>query len=192
VRRPLEQIVDFDDGALLRLVVARRADAFDELYRRHAAAVSAFASRVCADRSVSDDLTQQTFLALWTRASSIAGVGHSIRPWLLTVVRNAAVDRQRRIRPSLELDPKSDRAAESAGPAEVAMQNQLERDIRRALDALATDQRAVIELAYFGGLTQTQIAEVLDTPLGTVKSRVRLAMQHLRRSVDAFGMEALS
>jgi len=72
------------------------------------------------------------------------------------------------------------------------MQHQLERDIRRALDALATDQRAVIELAYFGGLTQTQIAEVLDTPLGTVKSRVRLAMQHLRRSVDAFGVEARS
>jgi len=176
----------------LRLVVARRADAFDELYRRHAAAVSAFAARVCADRSAADDLTQQTFLALWTRASSITSVGYSIRPWLLTVVRNAAVDRQRRMRPSLELDPTSDRAAESAGPAEVAMQHQLERDIRRALDALATDQRAVIELAYFGGLTQTQIAEVLDTPLGTVKSRVRLAMQHLRRSVDAFGVEARS
>ncbi len=70
------------------------------------------------------------------------------------------------------------------------MQHQLERDIRRALDDLDSDQRAVIELAYFGGLTQTEIADVVGAPLGTVKSRVRLAMQHLRRSIE--GAEALS
>lgn len=188
MRRSLEQIDALDDGALLRLVVSRRADAFEELYRRHSAAVFAFASRVCAERSSADDLTQQTFLALWTRAGGIVGTG--IRPWLLTVLRNAAIDRQRRERPTVELDATRERATDGGGPAEIAMQHQLERDIRRALDDLDSDQRAVIELAYFGGLTQTEIADVVGAPLGTVKSRVRLAMQHLRRSIE--GAEALS
>ena len=192
MRRSLEQINDLDDGALLRLVVARRSDAFEELYRRHAAAVAAFSSRVCPDRSSADDLTQQTFLSLWTRAATITSTAQTLRPWLLTVVRNASIDRQRRLRPTTELDRTNDRATDTAGPAEVAIQKQLERDIRQALDKLDSDQRAVIELAYFGGLTQTQIAEVVGAPLGTVKSRVRLAMQHLRRSVEAFGAEALS
>lgn len=172
----------------MRLVVARSHEAFEEVYRRHVGAVFAVCSRIAPDRSTADDLTQQTFLALWTRATGITDIRSSLRPWLITVVRNAAIDRQRRTRETVELD--FNRASVNAGPPEVAIQNQRDSDIRRALAGLAEDQRTVIELAYFGGLTQSQIAAVLGAPLGTVKSRVRLAMQRLRSLIDTFGVES--
>lgn len=169
----------------MRLVGVRDADAFDELYRRHAWAVAAVASRVVADRADADDATQAAFMRLWDRAGSIDARGGSLRPWLVTVGRNAALDRLRRRRPIVATDEFHERiAATELGPEEIIVQRDVQRDIHDALEALDPQQRAVVELAFFGGLTQTEIAVETGVPLGTVKSRVRLAMRHLRRALE--------
>jgi RNA polymerase sigma-70 factor (ECF subfamily) len=186
VRRPgRQEVAALSDEALLRLVGARHADAFDELYRRHAPAVAAVASRVVSDRADADEATQRAFMMLWNRAASIDVHGGSLRPWLVTVGRNAAVDRVRRVRARAPVEAIHERIpATGAGPEETAMQRDVRRDIDHALESLDPEQRVVVELAYFGGLSQTEIAAQTGVPLGTVKSRVRLAMRHLRRALD--------
>ena len=186
MRRPQRQeVAALSDEALLLLVGARTIAAFDELYRRHAWAVAAVASRLVTDRADADEATQSAFMKLWDRAHSIETRGRSLRPWLVTVGRNAALDQVRRRRVTVPTDATHERipAAES-GPEETFMQRDLQRTIRDALDALDPDQRAVVELAYFGGLTQTEIAAETGVPLGTVKSRIRLAMRRLRRALE--------
>jgi RNA polymerase sigma-70 factor (ECF subfamily) len=168
----------------MRLVRERRTEAFDELYRRHAPAVAAVAGRVAGSRGDADESVQRAFMLLWERAATLAVAGASMRPWLVTVGRNAALDRVRRAR-ALVFDTDADarRADPEPGPEERALERDMQRDIRRALDDLDDEQRAVVELAYFGGLTQVEIARETGAPLGTVKSRVRLAMQHLRAAL---------
>ena len=185
MRRPGEEVALLSDEALLRLVGSRHTDAFDELYRRHAWAVAAVASRVAADRADADEAVQSAFMTLWTRAASIDVRGGSLRPWLVTVARNGAIDRTRRTRPTVPTDATHERIpAVGAGPEESAVRGDVQRDILQALEALDPDQREVVELAYFGGLTQTEISAQTGAPLGTVKSRVRLAMRHLRRMLE--------
>jgi RNA polymerase sigma-70 factor (ECF subfamily) len=180
-----QEVAALSDEALLRLVGARHADAFNELYRRHAPAVVAVASRLLSDRADADEATQRAFMMLWNRASSIDARGGSLRPWLVTVGRNAAVDHVRRVRASTSTDALHERIpATGAGPEETAMQRDVRRDIDHALESLDPEQRAVLELAYFGGLSQTEISAQTGVPLGTVKSRVRLAMRHLRRILE--------
>ncbi len=180
-----QEVAALSDEALLRLVGARHTDAFDELYRRHAPAVAAVASRVVLDRADADDATQRAFMMLWNRAASIEVRGGSLRPWLVAVGRNAAVDGTRRVRPSIPTDAAHERIpAPGAGPEETAMQRDVQRGIHHALESLEPGQRAVVELTYFGGLTQTEISVQTGVPLGTVKSRIRLAMRHLRRMLE--------
>ena len=167
----------------MRLIVARDTEAFGEMYRRHASAVAAIAARVTPDRMSADDITQGAFLALWTRAAKIDVRSGSLRAWLVTVARNAAIDRVRRLRPVGRLDETHALLADPARTEDFAMQNETQREIGRALATLAEDQRTVIELAYFGELSQSEIAAATGVPLGTVKGRVRLAMQHLRRAL---------
>lgn len=185
MRRPQQEIAELDDEALLRLVVIRRADAFDELYRRHAFAVAAVAARASRNRSDADEATQSAFLALWRRAPSVVVRGASLRAWLVTVGRNAAIDRARGARPVHALDASHETIpASEPGPEDSAMQRDTSRSVRAALEALDPDQRSVVELAYFGGLSQTEIAVTTGVPLGTVKGRIRLAMRHLRRALS--------
>jgi RNA polymerase sigma-70 factor (ECF subfamily) len=184
-RAGLQEVTALSDEALLRLVGARHTDAFEELYRRHSATVAAVASRLAPDRADADEATQHAFMMLWDRAASLDVRGGSVRPWLVTVGRNAALDRLRRVRPTVATDATHERIpATDAGPEETAMQRDVRRDIHHALDALDPEQRAVLELAYFGGLSQTEISAQTGVPLGTVKSRVRLAMRHLRRMLE--------
>jgi RNA polymerase sigma-70 factor (ECF subfamily) len=180
-----QEVAALSDEALLRLVGARNADAFNELYRRHAPAVAAVASRVVSDRADADEATQRAFMTLWNRAASIDARGGSLRPWLVTVGRNAAVDRLRSVSATVSVDASYERIpATDAGPEETVMQRDVRRDIDHALESLDPEQRAVLELAYFGGLSQTEISAQTGVPLGTVKSRVRLAMRHLRRMLE--------
>jgi RNA polymerase sigma-70 factor (ECF subfamily) len=133
---------------------------------------------------------QRAFMMLWNRAASIDARGGSLRPWLVTVGRNAALDRVRRVRATVATDAIDERIpATGAGPEETVMQRDVQRDIRQALEALDPEQRAVLELAYFGGLSQTEISAQTGVPLGTVKSRVRLAMRHLRRMLAPIAEE---
>lgn len=168
------------DEALLALVAARRNDAFEELYRRHAPAVNAVLWRGTGDRAMTAELVQTTFLRLWERAATISTGNLHLRAWLLTVARNALVDRQRRARTHVvPLEVAAD-LVEPSRTEDDAMNELARRDVRQALAMLPEEQRTTIELAFFGGLTQVEIAVALDTPLGTIKGRVRLGMKKLR------------
>jgi RNA polymerase sigma-70 factor (ECF subfamily) len=177
-------LTDLSDEALMILVGSRRADAFEELYHRHAGAVSAFVARICSDRFVADEVTQTSFLTLWNNASRFKPEAGRLRAWLLTIARNAAIDRARVKRVEVvpfEAAPVP--ISPDIGPAEFVVDRDRDREVREALGVLSAEQRTVIELAFFGGLTQLEIAGVIGEPLGTVKSRVRLGMQKLRRQL---------
>lgn len=178
-----------DDVTLLERIAQRRVDAFEELYRRHAPVVASVAHHVCRDEHCAQEITQSTFLLLWTRARTLASRSGAVRAWLVVVARNAARDQLRRgsvRRRSVEVDV-LDAPESQDDPAARVVVDERRSDIRLALAALREDQRVVIELAFFGGLSQSEIAAVLHTPLGTVKSRVRLAMQHLRSALHEHG-----
>lgn len=180
--RSNREIENASDEELVRLVADRSTKAFDELYRRHASVVTTVALRMSGDRGVADDVTQTTFMSLWNRAGSLDTSGARMRAWLLRVARNAAIDRGRRTArlKVLPLDAASHSVSNELGPEEMSIRLDGTKRVERALQTLIEEQRAVVELAYFGGLTQREIAGVLDQPLGTVKSRIRLAMQKLR------------
>jgi RNA polymerase sigma-70 factor (ECF subfamily) len=173
---------DLSDEALMMLVHSRRSDAFEELYRRHAGAVASFVARICSDRHIADEVTQSAFLTVWNHAGRFRPEAGRLRAWLLTIARNAAIDRARAKRVEVvPFEAAATTASRESGPEEQVENFERDRTIREALSALSEDQRTVIELAFFGGLTQTEIARVINEPLGTVKSRVRLGMQKLRR-----------
>jgi len=164
----------------VRLVASRRTDAFEELYRRHAVAIAAIASRTVADRGCADEATQSAFLALWRRAAQLDLRAASLRPWLMIVARNAAIDAARRLHPAETLDAARSTAGEAPLPEDIVMQREAERDVHAAIATLDDAQREALQLAFFGGLSQSEIAQVTGAPLGTVKGRIRLAMRHLR------------
>ncbi|GAC1413470.1 MAG: hypothetical protein NVS3B16_06540 [Vulcanimicrobiaceae bacterium] len=144
----------------------------------------AIAYRLLGDRATAEDLTQQTFLRLWDRAATMDAREGRLRPWLLSVARHAAIDDGRRRRTGASAVERV-RAAQrdERDVADTVVDRAQSHATRDLLLSLNADQRTVVELAYFGGLTQMEISAMLDVPLGTVKSRLRLALQHLRARV---------
>ncbi|MEO6990623.1 MAG: sigma-70 family RNA polymerase sigma factor, partial [Candidatus Baltobacteraceae bacterium] len=133
---------------------------------------------------VVDEVTQSAFVSLWNRAASYRPEAGRVRAWVTTIARNALIDRTRRRRLSVvPLDRAGDWPAADSAPEQQVTDRERHRDIVRALADLGDDQRQAIELAFFGGLSQSEIARALGEPLGTVKSRIRLGMQKLRRAL---------
>lgn len=192
-----------DEAALVREVAAGSQDALAALYDRHADAVYAAASRLTSDRQVAEEVVQETFLALWNRAESYNPAAGSLAAWLHTIARNRTVDRLRAAgrRPNLvplsatSADDEHDNAAldrivasgtvlggsePSPAPEAAAESASVRRVIQDALANMTDHERTVIVLAYNLELTQTEIAERLGWPLGTVKTRTRRALLRLR------------
>jgi RNA polymerase sigma-70 factor (ECF subfamily) len=173
-----------DEIDLVARVVEGDEQAFLVLYDRYASRVHALCLRMLHESMLAEEVTQDTFLKLWSRAGSYLAERGPLVFWLLTIARRTALDRLRMEsrRPALSdsSDPEEtwSRLADSATLPEEARW----RSMYFAVQALDEDQRKVIELAYYQGLSQSEIAEVLGWPLGTVKTRVRSAMEHLRAS----------
>jgi RNA polymerase sigma-70 factor (ECF subfamily) len=162
-------------------------DALEELYDRYKTMAYSIAYRITNDPSLAEDVVQDAFLGAWRNAGRyIVGRG-SVKTWLLAIVHHRAIDAVRRRRPTtelpdVELPPPGALTLPDVWAEVVAV---LDADtVRVALDALSDVQREAIELAYFGGLTQQEIAERTATPLGTVKSRMRLGLLAMRRTLD--------
>lgn len=160
--------------------------ALEAIYDRYSPAAYALALRITADASLAEDVVQDAFVGIWTNASRYSAERASLRTWLMSIVHHRAIDVVRRRRPTVglpEVDEPADRAL--AVPdvwPEVA--GRLDREaIRTAMASLSDVQREAIELAYFGGLTQVEIAQRTGSPLGTVKSRVRLGLLALRAAL---------
>ncbi len=177
-----------DDTFLLGRVAARDQEAFAELFRRHAAVVLGFLTRMAGSRSVAEEILQEVFLQAWRQADRFRPALSTPRGWLLMLARSRALD----LRRGEEARRRREQAAASdpAPGGEPVGTRRLEavedgRRLRSALDALPAEQRSAIELAFFEGLNQRQIAERQAAPLGTVKSRVLLGMKKLRERLAA-------
>lgn len=173
-----------DDVELVIRVAHGEETAFLMLYDRYASRVHALTLRILQDPMLAEEATQDTFLKLWSRARSYLTDRGSLVFWLLTIARRTALDRLRleNRRPLLSdaNDPEETLrsvADDSSLPDEARW-----RSLHFAVQSLDADHRKVIELAYYQGLSQSEIAEVLGWPLGTVKTRIRAAMEHLRQS----------
>jgi RNA polymerase sigma-70 factor, ECF subfamily len=168
---------DCSDGELLERIGLGDREAFDALYRRFVRPVFALALRRLGDRGRAEDATQETFTSVWRSARSYRPERGPGAPWLYAVARNAIVDRTRvHSEPPMEAP---DEATPEAGPPEEAERSWLSWRVHRALQDLPEQERTLLELAYWGGLSQSEIAEFLDIPLGTVKTRTRSALGRL-------------
>jgi RNA polymerase sigma-70 factor (ECF subfamily) len=165
-----------DDELIQRTGAGDRA-AFEVLYRRYARSVFGLALRRLGDRSRAEDAVQETFASIWRSARSYKPERGPGAPWLYAVARNAIVDRSRaRSEPPMEAP---DEASVEAGPLERAEQSWVAWRVHRALEELPEREREVVALAYWSGLSQSEVAEFLGIPLGTVKTRTRAALARL-------------
>ncbi|MHB8612731.1 MAG: sigma-70 family RNA polymerase sigma factor [Candidatus Dormibacteraceae bacterium] len=167
-------------------------EALAELYERYGALAHTTAMRVVHDQGSAEDIVQDVFLKLWRNAASFAASRGSLRTWLITAVRNRAIDRLRgrgaheREECSLELALE---AAETVSDPWSRVAVSVERSaVRQALDSLPKQQRLAVELAYFGSYTQPEIASMTGATLGTVKGRMRLGLQKLSQRLQGMGL----
>ena len=196
-RNPLPAVPDdspnLSDEALLAGLVDGRLDALDTFYERYRSMAYGIARRITADEALAEDVVQEAFLGVWRGAANyVAGRG-SVKTWLLAIVHHRAVDAVRRRRATVDLPDETEGAltpgqlvAPDVWPDIAARLD--EAVVADALAALPDAQRSTLELAYFGGLSQTEIAAQTGAPLGTVKSRIRLGLVGLRRELELRGM----
>ncbi len=172
------------DEDLMHLVHEGEVRAFDVIFDRHASAAFSLAYRMCGRRAMAEDVVQEAFLSVWRSGVRYDPGRGSVRSWVLTAVRNRAIDAFRRDGTRDSRTVADERIAEELPSGELTDTEVERRDearlVRGALNELPPDQRKVIELAYFGGFTHSQIAEMLALPAGTVKGRMRLGLSKMR------------
>jgi RNA polymerase sigma-70 factor (ECF subfamily) len=168
---------DLTDGELIERVGGGDRDAFEELYRRYTRPVLGLALRRLGDRGRAEDALQEAFAAIWRSATSYDPARGQGGAWLYTVARNAIVDGARK-RPEPPMDA-PEKPSPEGGPDERAEASWLAWRVHSAIEVLPEHERPVIELAYWGGLSQSEIADFLGIPLGTVKTRTRSALARL-------------
>ena len=177
------------DARAVARVAAGDADALRELYDRHGRLVFSMAFRLTSDRQLAEECVQDVFVNLWRRASAYDPARAKVTTWLFVITRNRAIElaRARARRP----DPYADVevAGESPDPADLLGAADEAQRVAEAMAALPQAQIDVLQLAYFDGLTHVEIAERLDLPLGTVKGRLRLALDRLRLLADRYELE---
>jgi len=171
------------------LVERGEADAFEVIYERHCKVAFSLAFRLLGDRQAAEDLVQDAFLAVWRGASGYASTRGSVRTWLLSILHNRGVDRLRTLgamsRRQEALEQVELRRPDEPDAATLGIEQAVAGTVRQELGSLPADQHEVLKLAYYGGFTHNEIAEMLSLPLGTVKSRMRLGLDRLRRGLGA-------
>jgi RNA polymerase sigma-70 factor (ECF subfamily) len=167
--------------------VAERADpaAFRELYQTYGPRVKAYMMRQGADAATAEDLAQETLFTVWRRASLYVAEKGSAAAWIFAIARNVRIDRLRREMPWQELpEDRIEQPSSEPQPDEAASENERQARVRAALAQLPPDQHDVVALSYLDGLSHGEIAARLDLPLGTVKSRMRMAYQRIRVALE--------
>ena len=179
-----------DDAELVRAVGAGDREALRELYERFGGILFGTALRVLGDRQAAEECTQDVFVAVWKRASTYDPGRASVSTWLLTIARNRTVDlvRRRAARPA---DPHAEVETGDTAPdtGELVGAAETSHRVAEALAELPLPQREAVVLAYFHGLSHSEIAERLDVPLGTVKGRIRLALDRLRELAPRYALD---
>jgi RNA polymerase sigma-70 factor, ECF subfamily len=187
-RAALQRLADED---LMPRVAQKDPAAFEVFYDRHGGAAYSLAYRIVGDATSAEDVTQEAFLSIWRSRARYDPMRGSVRAWALGIVRNRAIDALRREggrAPKLDLDDEAAlerREAPERTEAE-ALRRETARQVRGALGSLPNEQSKVIELAYFGGFTHSEIAKMLGMPIGTVKGRMRLGLEKMRARFAEF------
>jgi RNA polymerase sigma-70 factor, ECF subfamily len=175
------------DEDLVPLMARGDARAFEAIYERHSGAAYSLAYRMVGTRASAEDVTQEAFMNLWRSGAHYDRRRGSVRTWVLGIVHHRAIDALRRASVHSRRRSDDETAAERLEAPERVDEDVARRDeaaaVRAAIDHLPADQVKVIELAYFGGFTHVEIAEMLDTPVGTVKGRMRLGLKKLHESL---------
>ena len=190
----LQRLADED---LMPLVGRKDPAAFEVFYDRHGGAAYSLAHRIVGNPALAEDVTQEAFLSIWRSEAGFDRTRGSVRAWALGIVRNRAIDALRREAsrgPRLDYDDEAvlERRAAPERTEEEALRRETARSLRGALEELPSDQSKVIELAYYGGFTHTEIAEMLGMPLGTVKGRMRLGLEKIRARLAEGPFEGLA
>jgi RNA polymerase sigma-70 factor (ECF subfamily) len=176
-----------DDAALMRAFAARDAAAADRLYGRFASRIYGLGIVMLGSDAAAQDLVQDTFVKLWRNADRYDATRGKLETWILLVARSLAIDGLRRrvleVR-SLEATGRPREDDPSAGPEELAETGDMADRARRAMARLSGEQRAALELAYFGGKTSAEVAELEGIPVGTAKTRIRSALLRLREAMS--------
>ena len=172
------------DEELMHLVRQGEARAFEVVFDRHGGASFSLAYRMCGRRALAEEVVQDAFLSLWRGSARYNHMRGSVRSWVLAAVHNRAIDALRRGAVANRQDIEDEQVAKNVvaadcTEAEVVRREQAE-EVRDALGGLPSEQRQVIELAFFGGFTHAEIAEMLEIPIGTVKGRMRLGLTKMR------------
>ena len=178
------ELLALADEDLMQLVHGGDAQAFEIVFDRHSRVAFSLAYRMCGRRAMAEDVVQEAFLSLWRSGARYDRSRGSVRSWVLGVVHNRAIDAFRRETVRAGKDVADDAALGRIESGERTDSEVVRRDeahtVREAVDGLPADQRQVIELAYFGGFSHSQIADMLKLPAGTVKGRMRLGLTKLR------------
>ncbi|HWO83808.1 MAG TPA: sigma-70 family RNA polymerase sigma factor [Solirubrobacterales bacterium] len=173
------------DEELMPLVGRKDPEAFEVLFDRHGGAAYSLAYRIVGDRAAAEEVTQEAFISVWRSGARFDAARGSVRSWLLSVVRNRAIDflRSRAGKaPKLTFDDDSvlEQRPARERTEEEALQRETSAELQGALGKLPGEQSKVIELAYFGGFSHSEIARMLNLPMGTVKGRMRLGLEKIR------------
>ena len=177
----------------MQLVQRGRPNAFELLYDRHGGAAFSLAYRMVGSRAAAEDVTQEAFLSIWRSRLRYEPARGSVRTWVLGIVHNRAIDALRRSvvqeRGRADFEGLEEQREAPERTEVEAARRQEATSVRSAIGELPDEQSRVIELAYFGGFSHTEIAEMLGTPVGTVKGRMRLGLEKLSRSLESFAPE---
>ena len=172
--------VDAVDIALLQRISTRDHTAVAELYDRHSRLLFSLITRIVHDRAEAEEVLQEVFLTVWTKAHTYDSRLGSPMGWLVRLARNRAIDRFRTLGARARAVEAMDEPQPGDNPEATTVRNQERSRVRQALGTLPAEQRQLIEQAYFRGLTHSELAEAFGLPLGTVKTRVRSGLQTLR------------
>lgn len=172
-----------DDSSLLALVQKGDDRAMASLYERYSKLVYSVALRVLRDPAAAEDVLQEVFMQIWRNPDSFIAARGSLGGWLAIVARNRSIDTLRRKRPTVDVDDVP--LASSFNLADEAERNSLMERARGVIRQLPTEQRKTLEMAFFDGLTHSEIAEMTGDPLGTVKTRIRSALLTLRKAFSS-------
>ncbi len=180
------------DDALLAAIQGRDESAIAALYDRYGGLAFGLAYRILGERSAAEDVVQDAFLGVWRRAVSFEAGRGSVRTWLLSIVHHRAIDRLRGVAGRARLDVPIDdfervfAVGDAWGEVEVRVQREV---LQKCLVELPEAQRQTIEMAYFSGYTQQEIASAMSVPVGTVKGRLRIGLQKMRSMLQGAGIE---
>ena len=179
-----------EDIQLIRQIARAQSNALQELYDRYNRLVFSVAFAIVGDRGIAEEITLDVFVQVWKRAGTYRQERAKVSTWLIAITRNHSIDilRWQKSRPeadSLSWDGISLQNGPAAHNLEEQVESTMERErVRTALSQLPQDQRETLVMAYFRGYTQSQISEALGQPLGTIKTRIRLGMQKLRKLLE--------